>query len=384
MSNSLPPMSTSSPDCADNANTTLVAVARALLYLSFVAAISAICYAQYESIQANHVLQRSQTDLVNQFGVTAPSHKHLAPDYSDQNGRLLADPPTDPAKLLNPDTIVIAYGTDSDLDVQPIAWEEFQAYLAEVSGKKVETRVYQNTPDEVAAVKDGKMHVVALHAADAPYLVNNAGFIPVAVVGTDGGAAKGNRLDLAVRAGSSIHNLADVRGHTLTCSTPVSITGHRAAVALLLQEASLRPDVDYSINFSLGQKRSVQGLADGEFEVAALSDDKVQSLLKAGRIKDSDFHIIYQSQVIPRFTIGYIYNLQPELANKITESILDFRNEKGPVAEGSEKPMRFVAVDYKKDFEFVRKIDESFDPRLGPKPPKVNSSSDALDGPPQT
>ena len=253
-----------------------------------------------------------------------------------------------------------------------------------MTGRKVETRVYQNTPDEVAAVKDGKMHVVALHAADTPYLVNNAGFIPVAVVGTDGGAAKGNRLDLAVRAGSSIHNLADVKGHTLTCSTPVSITGHRAAVALLLQEASLRPDVDYSINFSLGQKRSVQGLADGEFEVAALSDDKVQSLLKAGRIKDADFHIIYQSQVIPRFTIGYIYNLQPELAKKITKCILDFTNEKGPVAEGCEKPMRFVAVDYKKDFEFVRKIDESFDPRLGPKPPKVNSSSDALDGPPQT
>lgn len=142
--------------------------------------------------------------------------------------------------------------------------------------------------------------------------------------------------------------------------------------------------MDYSINFSLGQKRSVQGLADGEFEVAALSDDKVQSLLKAGRIKDADFHIIYQSQVIPRFTIGYIYNLQPELAKKITKCILDFTNEKGPVAEGCEKPMRFVAVDYKKDFEFVRKIDESFDPRLGPKPPKVNSSSDALDGPPQT
>jgi phosphonate transport system substrate-binding protein len=175
-----------------------------------------------------------------------------------------------------------------------------------------------------------------------------------------------------------------VKGHALTCSTPDSITGHRAAVALLLQEASLRPDVDYSINFSLGQKRSVQGLADGEFEVAALSDDKVHSQLKAGHLKESDFRIIYQSQVIPRFTIGYVYNLQPQLAKKITEGILDFKNEKGPVAENSEKPMRFVAVDYKRDFEFVRKIDESFDPRLGPKPPKVNSGSDASEVPPQT
>jgi hypothetical protein len=34
------------------------------------------------------------------------------------------------------------------------------------------------------------------------------------------------------------------------------------------------------------------------------------------------------------------------------------------------KPMRFFAVDYKNDFEFVRKIDEYFDPRLASKKSK--------------
>jgi phosphonate transport system substrate-binding protein len=339
------PASASSSANAGISGKKLVAIGRALLYLSFAVAIAVICYAEYETIQAKRVLLRSQTDLVSQFGVTAPSHKHLAPVYTDETGRLVADPPADKAKLLDPDTIVVAYGIDSDLDVQPIAWEGFRAHLADVAGKTVETRIYQNTPDDVAAGKDGKIHVVALHAADTPYLVNNAGFVPVAVVGTDGGEAKGNRLDLAVRANSNVHNLADVKGHTLTCSTPVSITGHRAVVAVLRQEASLRPDVDYSISFSLGQKRSVQGLADGEFEIAALSDDKVQSLLRAGRVKKSDLQIIYQSQVIPRFTIGYVYNLQSELAKKITEAILDFKNDSGLVSEGGDKPMRFVAVD---------------------------------------
>jgi phosphonate transport system substrate-binding protein len=352
----------------------LAPYARMALYLALCAAVVMICYAQFESMQAKDVLQKSQAGLVSQIGVTEPIHKHLAAQYSEKKGTLLADSPTDVAKLLNPDVLVVAYGEDSDLEVQPIDWHQFQAHLAAAIGKQVELRIYQNTPDDVAAIKDGQIHVVALHAADSPYLVNNAGFIPVAVVARDAGA-EGNRLDLAVSNDSKIKSLSDLRGHALTCSTPVSITGYRAAVALLLQEAGLRPDVDYSVTFSLSQKRSVLGLRDGEFEAAALSDDKVQSLLKAGRIKESDFRTIYQSQVVPRFTIGYVYNLQPELAAKVSAAILDFKNESGPVGEDSGKPLHFVAVDYKKDFEFVRKIDESFDPRLGPKPPKAKAEA---------
>ena len=37
----------------------------------------------------------------------------------------------------------------------------------------------------------------------------------------------------------------------------------------------------------------------------------------------------------------------------------------GCADETTGKPMRFYAVDYQKDFEFVRKIDDSFDPRFG-------------------
>jgi hypothetical protein len=66
--------------------------------------------------------------------------------------------------------------------------------------------------------------------------------------------------------------------------------------------------------------------------------------------------------VVPRLTIGHIYNLQPELVDKVTATILDFGNE-GSAAEGG-KPMRFMKADYKKDFQFVRSIDDCFDPRF--------------------
>jgi phosphonate transport system substrate-binding protein len=350
--------------------------ARWLLYLTLASAIGTIAYAEYQSLRASEMLRRSQALMVENIGVTAPVRKHLAAQFSDKRGRMLADPPSDAAKLVDPETLVVAYGEDSDLEVQPIDWPGFQSDLAAATGKHVETRIYQNTPDEVAEILAGKIHVIALHAADTPYLVNNAGFIPVAIVGSDSGA-EGNRLDIAVAPTSQIKSLADFKGHTLTCTTPASITGHRAAVALLLQETGLRPDVDYTITFSLGQKRSVLGLVEGEYEAAALSDDKLRSLLKSQRLKESDYRMIFQSQVIPRFAIGYVYNLQPELAAKVGDAILGFKNENGSVGEDNPKPMHFVAVDYKKDFEFVRKIDESFDPRLGPKPPKVKAEPEA-------
>ena len=352
-------------------------VARALLYLVLGAAVAAIAYAGYKSILAGSELKESQEDLSSRFGVQAPRAKHLAPEYTDQNRDLLADRPSDPSKLLNPDTLVVGYGEDTDLEVQPVNWDDFKQQLARITGKTVETRVYTNAPSDVLAVKEGKIHIVALHAADTPYLVNNAGFIPAAVLGSAEGAI-GNHLDLAVAPQSRIKSLADLKGHTLTTTSTASITGHRAAVAVLLQSAGLRPDIDYLISYSFSQTRSILGIANGDFEAVALSDDKLQTLLKSGRVKPSDYRIIYESQIIPRFTIGYVYNLQPDLAEKVTQALVEFKNE-GGTSDDSDKPMHFVPIDYKRDFEFVRKIDESFEPRLGPKPakPKATSSPDA-------
>jgi phosphonate transport system substrate-binding protein len=156
------------------------------------------------------------------------------------------------------------------------------------------------------------------------------------------------------------------------------MTGYRAAIIVLAQQAGLRLDGDYAINFSLGQKRSVLGLIGGDYSVAALSDDKVQSMLKKGSIKASDYRVIYQSEVIPRLTIGYVYNLDPALAAKVTSAALNFKNEGGGAEESTGEPMRFFPTDYKKDFEFVRTVDNSFDPRFSkttkakPKPERAD------------
>ncbi len=337
---------------------------RSSLYLGLAAVVIVALLGMFKLQQDRAVATASENRLVASQGVIAPMRKRLSPEYTDKQGRLLADAPTSAADLLDPPSLVLAHNVDTEADAPPVDWDGLRAILAQATDREVVLQEYEGSVHDVSAVKAGKIHIVALHSADTPNLVNNAGYIPCAVLGTEAGA-QGNRLDIAVSTKSKIKSLAELRGHVLTCTRPDSITGYRAAVAVLMREAGLRPASDYSVSWSFGQSESIHQLAAGKIEVAALSDDKVQSQLKRGRVAESDFRTIYQSKVIPHLTIGTVHQLQPALAGKITLAITDFENQKGAPDEISGKPMRFLPIDYKQDFEFVRNIDDAFDPRFG-------------------
>ncbi len=118
-----------------------------------------------------------------------------------------------------------------------------------------------------------------------------------------------------------------------------------------MREENLRPNVDYDITWSLGQKHSITGVAEKKYEAAAVSDDRLQSLLADGTIQNSQLKIIYQSPVIPRTTIGCFYNLKPALADQIRQAIVSLGGSSATTAPDA---LHFLDVDYKRDFQFVR------------------------------
>jgi phosphonate transport system substrate-binding protein len=334
-------------------------VARLALFLCLVAAIVYSGNAYWQTRAADENRTVTEASAVRAMGLVSADAKHLSAGFTDSQGTLLADPPTDPSKLVDPATLVLAHLDETDADTAIVDWVPFVDHLAKVTGKKVELLTVDNGPAAIDRIKSGQINLIALHAADVPFLVNNAGYQPVGVVANDSGAT-GNRMDLLVRSGSPINSPADLKGKTLTCTGPLSIVGYRAAVALLMQNQGLRPNVDYYICWSLGQTSSIKGVADGTYEVAAVSDEKLHSALEKGTVKESSYHMIYQSDVFPRTAIGYFYNLKPDLAAKVRDAVLTYK----PVATGEGKPMHFAPVDYKKDFALVRTIDDRFDPRL--------------------
>jgi phosphonate transport system substrate-binding protein len=346
---------------------------RLLLFLCLLGAIVYAGNAAMRSIEARNAEQVTEEQTVASSGLITPSPKVLASMFTDSQGRLLADPPKSADQLADPDTIVLAHiiGTEESPGTN---WKDFEKHLEDVTGKKVKDQQYDNSADQLDAISKGKFTILALHAADAPFLVNNFGFQPVAVLGT-GNGANGNHVDIIVPSSSSIASPTDLRGHSLVCTVPASITGYRAAVALLMSNFGLRPNVDYIVTWSMGQKRSIMGLVKGDYDAAAVSDDRLQALIDDGTVSKSQFKTIYQSETIPRTTIGWFYNLKPELAEKVRQAILDFKPAPSAAMEAADDEngsssgplLHFIPIDYKKDFQLVRTIDDSFDPRLDAK-----------------
>jgi phosphonate transport system substrate-binding protein len=304
---------------------------------------------------------------VRSSGLVDTTSKTLASQFTDTQGRLLADPPTSPDKLVDPPVIVLAHLNSADPEGAAIAWNKLEAAIAKATGRKVVDEIFDNSADQLARINNGAFTLVALHAADTPFLVNDYGYQPIAVVGNSKGA-NGNHLDIIVPSDSHIAGLADLRGQSLTCTVPSSITGYRAAIPLLLDQEGLRPNVDYLITWSLAQKKSIEGIAQKEYIAAAVSDDKLQSLIDNGDVDQNACKIIYHSEVIPRMTIGWFFNLNPALAAQLKDTILAYKDDSAPSAnadsDSTVKSLRFLPVDYKKDFQLVREIDDRFDPRL--------------------
>ena len=317
--------------------------------------------------QANNAQKQNEADVVRATGLIDITPKKLAAGYADDDGSMLAAAPKESAKWIDPAKLVIAHLKDSDADSPDVDWAKFDEHLSQVTGKPVSDLEVENGPSEIDNIKSGQITLMALHGVDAPFLVNNCGFHPVAVLGDDHGIW-GNRLDLIVPTNSAITKPADLKGKTLTCTGPRSIVGYRAAIVLLMQNEKLRPNVDYFIDWTQSQTESIQGVTKGTFEIAAVSDEKLHSLIESKKqskkISASQYHLVYQSDVFPRTTIGYFYNLNPALAAKVQDAILSYK----PFAtQDDDAPMHFLKVDYKKDFSLVREIDDRFDPRLEPK-----------------
>jgi phosphonate transport system substrate-binding protein len=332
---------------------------RIVLFLCLIAVMFYVGIAGMNVIRDKETLRQTEDRTVATAGLTTSGGKTLAPKFSDSQGRLLADPPASPDQWIDPAEVVVAHIAGTE-ETPGVSWLQWEARLAKAIGKKVVDQVYRNSADQIADAASGKVTLLALHAADTPFLVNNYGFEPLAVLGNESGI-NGNRLDIIVSAGSGIASPADLKGHSLVCTVPSSITGYRAAIAVLMKEQNLRPNVDYEITWSLGQKRSITGVAEKKYEAAAVSDDRLQALVADGTIQASQFKTIYQSPVIPRTTIGCFYNLKPVLADQLRQAILSFGDSTATTAPDA---MHFLQADYKRDFQFVRAIDDQFDPRF--------------------
>ena len=145
--------------------------------------------------------------------------------FCDRDGDMVADPPTDPSKWLNPDTLYFTYASAiDDVEVIKAAWSDFLKHMEKVTGKKVRYFVVQSNKIQVQAMRLGKLHVAVFNTGSQTSAVNCAGFVPFATLGKKDGSF-GYKMAIITYPGSGIKKVEDIKGHKLAFTTPTSNSG---------------------------------------------------------------------------------------------------------------------------------------------------------------
>lgn len=299
-------------------------------------------------------------DLVTRLGhMVAASQEMDAAKYTDANGDLVADAPTDAAKQVSPDKLIFSFIGSPDAKEGKDHWKEFGEFLQKKTGKPVEVVTFETADDQLDALKEDKLHVTAINTGSVQEAVNTAGFVPVCTRGADDGTF-GYTMEIIVPAKSSIQKLSDLKGKKVKFTELNSHSGCKAAI-VELKKAGLLPERDYPYSLSTSHDLSIADIVSGEADAAPVASDLLQKAEAGGKISKDQYRKIHESEKFPPFAIGYAYDLSPELAEKIRTALLEFSwagtgLEKQFAATGATK---FVPLNYKDDFAVVRQIDET-------------------------
>ncbi|MEN9224204.1 MAG: phosphate/phosphite/phosphonate ABC transporter substrate-binding protein [Thermostichus sp. DRC_bins_24] len=298
--------------------------------------------------------------LVHAQAQDCPRPPQMDARFCDRDGDLVADAPEDPSEWIDPDTLIFAYTPVEDPSVYENVWAEFLEHLAAVTGKNVEYFGVQSNAAQLEAMRAGRLHVTGFNTGSVPLAVNAVGFRPFAMMASLDGSF-GYEMEIIVPADSDIQTIEDLRGRQLAFTAETSNSGFKAPSALLKGEFGMEPGVDYQTAFSGNHENSILGIVNKDYEAAAIANSVMTRMAERGTIDPSQIRTIYKSQTFPTTGYGYVYNLKPELAEKVKEAFFTFEWEGSSLAEefGKSGEEQFIPITYKEYWEVIRTIDEA-------------------------
>jgi len=277
--------------------------------------------------------------------------------YCDADGDLVADAPTDSSQWVDPPTLFFAYTPVEDPAIYEDIWDPFIEHLREVTGKDVRFFAVQSNSAEVEAMRSGRLHIAGFSTGPTPFAVNLAGSVPFAIMGSEEGRF-GYTLQVYVRADSDIHSIADLKGKVVAHTAPTSNSGHQAPSALFPNQGVV-PGEDYEIVFSGSHDNSLLGVVAGDYDAAPVASEVVERMAARGLYDPNDLRIIYETAAFPTTSYNYVYNLHPDLIEKIKEAFFSFDFVGTALGDEFEGLTQFVPIDYQSDWAIIREIQEA-------------------------
>ena len=280
----------------------------------------------------------------------------LDEQYCDRDGDLTADLPLDPAEWVNPDTIIFSYTPVEDPAVYQKVWQGFIDHMASVTGKEVVFFPVQSYAAQYEAMRSGRLHIAGVNTGGNPVAVSCAGFVPFAMMASHDGSF-GYEMEIIVPADSPIQSPADLAGKTLAFTSPTSNSGFKAPSAILKLEFGLIADQDFSTAFSGKHDNSILGVANKDYEAAAIANSIKKRMIDRDVVKEDQIRTIYKSQTFPTTGFGHAHNLDPTLVAKVKQAFFTFPWEGSDLEAEFQKEDRFISIHHKSDWDVIRKID---------------------------
>jgi phosphonate transport system substrate-binding protein len=282
--------------------------------------------------------------------------------FTDADGDMVADAPTDPKLLIDPAVLVFSYTPVEDPAVYAKVWDGFIKHMEKVTGKRVQFFPVQSNAAQLEAMRAGRLHVAGFNTGSNPLAVNCAGFVPFALMSSKDGQF-GYEMEIITYPGSGVAKMEDIKGKKMAFTSQTSNSGFRAPSALLKQNYKLEAGQDYEPVFSGKHDNSVLGVANKDYPAAAIANEVMHRMFERGVVKKDQIVTIYKSKTFPTTGYGYVYNLKPELAAKVKEAFFTYPWEDSELAKEFGKttpPMqKFLPINYKEHWQAVREIDQA-------------------------
>lgn len=280
--------------------------------------------------------------------------------YTDADGDMIADIPTDPAQLVDPDTLIFAYTPVEDPAVYATAWSDFLTHLEKETGKKVQFFPVGNNAAQIEAMRAGRLHIAGFNTGSNPLAVACAGFRPFTIMAAKDGSF-GYEMEIITYPGSGIEDVPGIKGRKMAFTSETSNSGFKAPSALLKSEFGMVAGTDFEPVFSGKHDNSILGVANKDYDAAAIANSVKTRMIDRDVVKADQFKVLYTSQTFPTTGFGTAYNLTPDLQKKIENAFYDFDWEGTTLQtefskSGEEK---FIPITFKENWAVIRQIDEA-------------------------
>lgn len=282
----------------------------------------------------------------------------LDPRFTDNDGDLIADIPTEPSEWVDPPVLVFAYTPVEDPAVYEDVWAEFIDHLSDATSKPVQFFPVQSNAAQLEAMRAGRLHIAAVNTGGNPIAVACAGFRPFAMMAAEDGSF-GYEMEIVTYPGSGIEALADLDGRQLAFTSETSNSGFKAPQALLESEFGLVVEENYTPAFSGGHDNSILGVANQDYDAAAIANSVLTRMEARGVVSRDDLVTIYKSDTFPTSGYGTVYNLHPELQEKIRDAFFSFEWEGTGLERefGAQGESQFIPITFQENWSVIRQID---------------------------